>query len=69
MRALRLLISGAMVAAESASCSPRTLEQTTAFNGPRVLAEGRGYQINECLSVREVHGYHMSVMFRSCPDL
>jgi hypothetical protein len=32
-RALRLLISRAMVPAESASCGPRTLEQTTAFNG------------------------------------
>src|SRR5450759_4282558 len=31
-RELRLLISRAMMAAESASCSSRTLEQTTAFN-------------------------------------
>jgi hypothetical protein len=31
-RALRLLISSAMVAAESASCSSRTLVQTTAFH-------------------------------------
>ena len=34
---LRLLISGALVPVERASCSPRTLEQTTAFTtkGPR----------------------------------
>src|ERR1035437_144375 len=35
-RQLRLGISSAMMAAESASRSPRTREQTTAFNSPSV---------------------------------
>ena len=41
-RVLQIEISRAMVAAKSASCSSRSLEQTTALNGPSTAVEVAG---------------------------
>jgi hypothetical protein len=49
---LGLLISRAMVAAESASCGSRTLEQTTAFNLQPITPSNRGRPSSTALAAR-----------------